>query len=245
MKHIMVDLETLSTEANAVILSIGAVWFDPHGQQFTLTEGDLLLGPDGEAREGVSWPYDLFPMCFERSIDIQSSIDLGRSVSGSTIKWWCDQTPEARKAAFAGESTLREALNDFADFVKMVAHNWPTGAEDQKADDVCVWGHGPGFDNTILANAFHQLGYQRPWGFRNDRCNRTFLHLAEEQLDQRGNTMPQLVRVGTFHNALDDAITQAMHMQRVNALLREYQAGKWYLPRPIAALDMAGGREAA
>lgn len=212
----MLDLETLSTEANAVILSIGAVWFDPHGDQFSKVAED----PEYKAVDykGDPYPYGLFHLCFERAIDIQSSIDIGRSISASTLKWWLTQPAEAQKAAFNGEATLREALNDFADFVKMVANNWPTGSE--KPDDVCVWGHGPSFDNAILANAYRQLGYDTPWNFWNDRCDRTFLALRKEELAQYGVEMPSLVRVGTFHNALDDAITQAMHMQRVNAAFR-------------------------
>lgn len=213
MQHVMLDLETLSTQANAAIIGIGAVWFDPHGEQFKAESAQ-------EAAEfGTSLPYDRFPLCFERIIDIQSCLDAGFAVSASTLKWWSEQSDEARRVAFSGEVGLREALNDFADFLTMVSINWPQGGDSPvQRDQVCVWGHGPAFDNAILANAYRQMGYPQPWSFRNDRCNRTFLALAEERLEK---VMPELVRVGTLHNALDDAITQALHVQRVNAALKE------------------------
>lgn len=205
MKHVMLDLETLSTEANAVILSIGACWFDPHGEEFR--RETPLEGPG-------DYPYDLTKLNFRANINLQSCIDVGMGITGSTVRWWADQSEKARQDAFGGETPIREALNDLTDFIKLVSINWPDTAN-VEPDEVCVWGHGPAFDNAIIANACHRLGYRLPWSFRNDRCNRTFLALAKD----RGVDIP-LVRLGTFHNALDDAITQAMHMQRVNATLR-------------------------
>lgn len=210
MKHVMLDLETLGTEANSVIVGIGAVWFDPHGEQHNAAPVSISSVPAEN-----DYPYNLFPMCFERSIDIQSNLDVGRSISGGTLKWWAEQGDGARRVAFGGETPLREALNDFTDFINMVATNWPAQETGVQRDQVCVWGHGAAFDNSIIRNAYGQLGYEPPWSFRNDRCNRTFLALAEE----RGVKI-ELVRVGTFHIALDDALTQAMHMQKVNAALR-------------------------
>lgn len=234
MRNIMVDIETLSTEANAVVLGIGAVLFDPHGDQYEYTPGSakanaLLDNPE----YGGTLPYDIFPMCFERTIDIQSCLDVGMAVSGGTLKWWSEQADEARKPAFAGEDNLREVINDFTDFVKLAAAGWPKDVTNvANHEDVCVWGHGPAFDNAILRNVFHRLGYQVPWSFRNDRCNRTFLALAEEKL----GALPAQVRVGTFHNGLDDAITQAMQMQRVNAALRQREV---LLQAPVANLEAA------
>jgi hypothetical protein len=210
MQHVMLDLETLSTQANAAIIAIGACWFDPHGEQF---KEEPVSHSAVEKPEYAS----LFPLCFERTIDIQSCIDAGFAVSGSTLKWWMEQGDEARRYAFSGETGLREALNDFTDFLTMVSCNWPqSGDSPVQRDKVCIWGHGAAFDNVILANAFRQMGYEQPWGYSHDRCNRTFV----AEWKERGIN-PELVRVGTFHNALDDAITQALHMQRINAAVRE------------------------
>lgn len=214
MHHVILDIETLSTEANAVILSIGACWFDLHGLDFRRETPITAVGD-----EATEYPYDLVPLCFRASIDIQSCLDVGMGVSGSTLKWWLAQDEAARKKITEATEvlTIREALNNLSDWIAMVSADWPNGAA---PDDVCVWGNGPGFDNAIIANAFHRLGYQLPWSFRRDRCYRTFLALAEERL----GTLPDMVRLGTFHDPLDDAITQAMHMQRVNGVLRAQSA---------------------
>src|SRR5680860_1209460 len=72
MKHVMIDLETLATTADAVILSIGAVRFD-------LETGDV--GQD----------------YFYRSISIESNLGTGRRISESTLKWWMKQSAEAQQ----------------------------------------------------------------------------------------------------------------------------------------------------
>lgn len=75
MKHCMIDLETLDTTPSSVILSIGAVVFDP----------DLTFAPlDGER--------------FYRSLHFQDQLAAGRTVSESTIFWWLDQSAGARSA---------------------------------------------------------------------------------------------------------------------------------------------------
>lgn len=206
MKHIHLDLETLSTEANAVILSIGACWFDPQGDGFLHSWPD---NPHPDGPEEKFYPFCLTPLNFEAKIDIQSCLDVGMAVSGSTLTWWSQQSDEARKRAFGGTTTIREALNDFAEFVAMVRTDFPNRAE---PDDVCIWGNGAAFDNAVLTNAYHRLGYQTPWSFRNDRCYRTFVAMMKD-----AGIDPEFKRLGVFHDALSDAISQAMHIQRINA----------------------------
>lgn len=87
-KHVMVDLETLSTAPDAAIVQIGAVEFDPLGSG---------LGSE-----------------FEAHVSPQSCIDAGLRVDGSTINWWMNQPDEARKAVFVGEARhVQRALADF------------------------------------------------------------------------------------------------------------------------------------
>jgi DNA polymerase III epsilon subunit-like protein len=63
--HLMLDLETLGNKSNSAILSIGAVEFD------------LETGETG--RE------------FYQRIDLQSCIDKGLIINGSTFYWWITQ----------------------------------------------------------------------------------------------------------------------------------------------------------
>lgn len=75
MKHISVDIETLSTKANPAIIQIGAV-------EFNL--GDLAdpeIPPLG--RE------------FLTNIHWKTAVDAGCKVDSATMKWWLDQSNEA------------------------------------------------------------------------------------------------------------------------------------------------------
>lgn len=89
MMHVMLDLETLSTRSNAIILSIGAVAFDP--------------------------VKDIIGDSYYANLDI----DLQKAVSGhiceDTLRWWMAQGDEARKRAFAGGDT-HGALHSFKEW---------------------------------------------------------------------------------------------------------------------------------
>lgn len=94
MSHIMVDLETLGRKPGCVILSIGAVSFDPfdpNAEQFT----------------------------FERVIDITSSLFAGFNIEQETLEWWRKQSEEA-KAPFFSRAThrIKNALIDFQEWCK-------------------------------------------------------------------------------------------------------------------------------
>lgn len=67
MQNLMIDIETLSTKPNGVILSIGAVFFDKSG-----------FGPE-----------------FYVNIDLQSSMDAGFEIDAGTVYFWLKQSSEA------------------------------------------------------------------------------------------------------------------------------------------------------
>ena len=76
--HAMIDIETLGTKPNAVILSVGAIKFDPFNSN--------------EPHDGKHWRLD---------VDAQTEID--REVNEDTLAWWAKQDPEIQEDAF-GES---------------------------------------------------------------------------------------------------------------------------------------------
>lgn len=101
--HLMVDLETLGREPGAVIVSIGAVKFDPSGE----TLGDKLY----------------------TNITIQSSLDAGLRVEGATIQWWMEQPDRARLALFHPDPLpLRRVLSAFARFYRGSESIWSHGS---------------------------------------------------------------------------------------------------------------------
>ena len=106
--HIMIDSETLATSPNAAILTIGAVKFDPLG--------DELYVPEMES--------------FYVKVDLDSCHELGLEVSDSTIEWWSKQDEEAQAEAFgeAGRVHIKEAFNQLYKFCWGAEAVWSHGA---------------------------------------------------------------------------------------------------------------------
>lgn len=166
MRRIMLDLETLDTGNNAVIISIGAVEF----------------GLEGVTRE------------FYTAVEKEQQVEKwGRTTSGATIKWWSEQSAEARKVLTDPlAKPLPSALMDFRDWLFE-----PPGGIDE------MWGNGADFDNVVLRNAYVAVGQECPWSFWTNRCFRTLKNLGVPL--QPGDGIART----THHNALDDAKVQA------------------------------------
>lgn len=130
---------------------------------------------------------------FYVAVDLESSVMSGGVMDPSTVMWWVQQGGEARAALSMGTVPLPVALDYFS--------KWIEGGADP--DQVRVWGNGAAFDNVVLASAYRNTGLRQPWRFWNDRCYRT--------VKAQYPDVP-VVRGGTHHNALDDAVSQAEHM---------------------------------
>lgn len=119
MKHVMVDLETLGTQPGSVILSIGAVLFDP------TKAVDDCFGPELYCVLGR-------PTCEA----------VGLTVSEDTLRWWVVQSDEARKVLNQSldpkESiNLTKGLQQLKEFIPEGAKVWSNGANfDQPLLDV-------------------------------------------------------------------------------------------------------------
>lgn len=129
---------------------------------------------------------------FYRVIDQTSN--LGFTTSKTVLDWWSKQSEEARKVFTDPGTPLGLALDDFTIFLGMNSNN------------IKVWGNGSDFDNVILQNAYHAIGKDVPWKFRNNRCFRTY---RNEVLVKPEETLFKGVR----HNALDDAVHEAINLQ--------------------------------
>lgn len=117
MSHVMIDLETLGTQPGSVILSVGAVLFDP------TKPVDECLG-------------DELYMVVSKS----SSLDYAMTVSKDTLAWWEKQSPEAKQVlveAEEGGNDMRDAMVRLARFIPEGAKVWSNGANfDQPLLDV-------------------------------------------------------------------------------------------------------------
>lgn len=103
--QLMIDIESMSTEPDAAILSIGACTFYLHGD-----------GPEDT---------------FYTSITLESNEKEKRHFSASTMTWWLSQKPEALAALFDGAIPLRLALTQFTRW----ASNTPTKVTEVWAND--------------------------------------------------------------------------------------------------------------
>lgn len=117
-----------------------------------------------------------------------------RSISAGTVKWWMQQSDEAKKVFTEESITLKEALFGF--------DTWA-------GKDIPVWGNGSDFDNAILQNAYEQHGLV--WNHRRNRCYRTMKSICP---------MVKLTRTGTYHNAYDDAESQSSHLVAILKYMR-------------------------
>jgi len=84
---IMLDIETLATSPDAVVLTFGAIKFDPFNPSIQMSDGIYFR------------------------INVDEQIDLGRRVDEGTVDWWGTQSAEVREEAL-GE-TDRVSLEDF------------------------------------------------------------------------------------------------------------------------------------
>ena len=176
MKNVMLDLETYGTAPGSVILSIGAVAFDPHSK-------DMGNG-------------------FYEVISIDHSIVAGFTTNRETKQWWDKQSVEARRV-------IHEAEQLHASHPEAVLRSLNSYLSGCGGTEVMVWGYGAGFDNALVAAAYELTGVGRGWKYTNDRCFRTIKAMFPIPKD----LIPP--RQGTYHNALDDAKTQAAHLQAI------------------------------
>jgi hypothetical protein len=105
---IMIDLETLDVLPSATILTIGAVKFDPFGEE--------VNDPKMEK--------------FYVRVDIDSCDRIGATVSQATLDWWANQTAAAQADAFDPNNRIpiEEAMTKLYKFCWGAKRVWSHGA---------------------------------------------------------------------------------------------------------------------
>lgn len=192
LKHVMIDLETCGVVPGCVGFSIGAVEFLPHERR---------LGKE-----------------FYRVINIESCLDVFLTQDhepNGTMEWWDKQSDAAKVALLEAQDPttsvpIAEALEDFNDYLSDVG----------LATKIRLYGNGADFDNPIL-RVMYDAAKVKPYlsgrAAFGGRCYRTLKNLHE--LLGEDFAAPKLARQGTYHNALDDAKSQAMHLMETLAAI--------------------------
>jgi len=105
---IMIDLETLATTPDAAILTIGAVKFDPFG--------DDVKNPKCEK--------------FYVRVDLDSCDRIGLVTNDATIEWWSQQDKAAQEEAFSPDDRIDivDAMNQLYKFCWGAKRIWSHGA---------------------------------------------------------------------------------------------------------------------
>ena len=171
---IMVDLETLGTRQDAIVLEISAVEFNRHTGEI----GEVL----------------------DMKLDIDDQLSYRRSLSRETLQWWFKQDEEARKNVFDDIGGIKfhtsTALFEFSDFVKR-CDNKCNSDSDRRV--VKLWGNGSIFDLGIIQNMYETciLNVKLPWKFWAVNDVRTIVDINP---DVKKNCKFD----GTPHRAVDD-----------------------------------------
>jgi exodeoxyribonuclease VIII len=104
--HAMIDIETLGTGPDAVVLSVGAVKFSPYNPQ--------------EPHAKTLW---------KPNIDEQTTA--GRSVLESTLEWWAKQPKHIQDEAFSDEGriTVKDFMGQLNKYLVGVDKIWCQGPQ--------------------------------------------------------------------------------------------------------------------
>lgn len=100
----MVDMETMAVSPRTVILSLGAVHFDPFSDEII---GEIYF-----------------------KIDLDDQDKLGREIDPNTLDWWAKQDPQIMEEAFSTDNRIPviEALDRFHKFAWGCEKFWSHGA---------------------------------------------------------------------------------------------------------------------
>lgn len=121
--------------------------------------------------------------------DLEEQVKLGREKSEQTLEWWSKLPPGASDPLYNNHlfpeilRTTRRGLIELSAFCK----------------NTYVWGLGSMFDNVIIRSIMKDFEVKPLWHYRDDMCFRTIMNLFPVAKD---------TRIGTHHNALDDARSQ-------------------------------------
>lgn len=105
MMDVMLDIETLSTRPWSVILTLGAVKFDPWADDVDQTKG-LYIRPD-----------------------VNEQLSMDRHVQEETVAWWGTQPEDVREEALGenDRTSISEMLDQLNRFLVGVDNIWAQG----------------------------------------------------------------------------------------------------------------------
>lgn len=145
----MVDIETKSTRPDAMILSIGAILFDP----FQLND-----------------PNELMQHSFY--VNVSEDSQPNSHICPDTVEWWSRQSEAARARLTVDPQPIASALRDLHNFLV-----FRQGKTHPPAHE--LWANGPNFDCVVLESAYYRYSpFKLPIPFMRQFDVRTTKELA-------------------------------------------------------------------
>ncbi len=142
------------------------------------------------------------------SLEVGVQIANNRTVSSDTFYWWVDQLVQMEANPFP--QPVEEVMDAMARVIDFIYSNSEKLEDDKDSlyQDACVWVRGPHFDWTIMDNLAKQVGVEWPIRYDKIRDQRTFCKGEKYEPPENGEVFVK-------HDALGDAIMQAMFIQQV------------------------------
>ena len=191
--HIMVDLESLGTDTDALVTEIAAMTFEMDSKENQHHFSKMLR------------------------LDSLDTIP----VNVSTLNFWMKDKANTDKLKNLLNPTPLEATRRvgpaclWAEF-----HSWLSAVVEQYPDhDIRIWGNGIGFDIAKMNYNFEQMGLKSPISFRGEMDMRTLLYYAGVVSGQRRDEINAKFNNRNPHNALADVRYQIEVVQYCNAVL--------------------------
>lgn len=180
MKHVSIDVEVLGNGITGLLLAIGAIEFNP----------------------ATGWLGKSFHM----NVDMQSSIENGGAINGSTVEWWFKQSDAARESLFTPDpEPINHVLRKFKTWLENIEL-------DEEPNSTIVWGNGIRSDNVWVAAAYERALMECPFKFWQDGDIRSLVLLDRAMgYDAKRDTPFE----GVPHNPLHDAIHQAKYLSTI------------------------------
>lgn len=188
MKNAVFDLETLARDPYAVVLSIGAVFFDPEEDSANDETYQKLIETGFHVKFSV----------------VNQITKYKRNVEDETLEWWSKQSPEARK--------ILKPSDEDVDVVSglLQLNTWLKESGYDFQESYC-WSRGTYFDFPMLYSLYNQANVSPGFNGWKIRDTRTMIDCLTGS--RRGKYEPENAPSGFIaHDALHDAAMDAYRM---------------------------------
>lgn len=196
-KFVVIDIETLGTTPDSIIVDLSAVWFNPNERN------------DHQ---------DLMNQSFNVKFSVSQQKKLGFNVSKGTLDWWKNQDKKAQKMIMPAKYDHK--ISEGFDAFKL----WCTENGIYRKKDVQWFSRGGTvFDFPIIENKFVYITNQEvyndytPWFFWTVNDVRTVIRTATLDFSKTELDVSDALDMEsiTLHNSIDDCILEAAQLQLV------------------------------